>query len=41
MSHIDAIEEWLDIGIPQWREDAELETILRETRQRLMTNSRG
>lgn len=41
MSHIDAIEEWLNIGMPQWREDAELETILREARQRLMPSSRG
>jgi hypothetical protein len=38
ISHVDATEEWLDIGMPRWREDdAELVTILRETRRRLTT----
>lgn len=41
MSHIDAIEELLDIGMPQWREDAEIEPILREARQRLAPGARG
>lgn len=35
MSHVDTTEEWLDIGMPRWREDAELVTILREARERL------
>jgi hypothetical protein len=35
LSHVDATEEWLDIGMPRWREDAELVTTLREARRRL------
>jgi hypothetical protein len=35
LSHVDATEEWLDIGMPRWREDAELVTTLGEARRRL------
>jgi SMI1 / KNR4 family (SUKH-1) len=41
LSHVDATEEWLDIGMPRWREDAELVTTLREARRRLTPPSRG
>ena len=41
MSHVEATEEWLDIGMPRWREDAELVTILSEARHRLTPHSRG
>src|SRR5262249_12615170 len=34
-SHVEAAEEWLDIGMPRWREDAELVAILSEARRRL------
>jgi hypothetical protein len=35
LSHVDATEEWLDIGMPDWREDAEMVTTLSEARSRL------
>lgn len=41
LSHVDATEEWLDIGMPRWREDAEVVTILCEARRRLTPPSRG
>jgi len=41
MSHVEATEEWLDIGMPRWREDAELVTILSEARRRLTPHSKG
>src|SRR5262249_26694197 len=41
MSHVEATEEWLDIVMPRWREDAELVTILSEARRRLTPHSRG
>jgi hypothetical protein len=41
MSHVEATEEWLDIGMPRWREDAELVMILSEARRRLTSHSRG
>lgn len=34
--HVDATEEWLDIGIPAWREDPELAAAVREARHRVM-----
>jgi hypothetical protein len=40
LSHVDATEEWLDIGMPRWREDAELVTTLREARRRLTPPAR-
>jgi len=39
LSHVDATEEWLDIGMPRWREDAELVTILCEARRRVTPRS--
>ena len=39
MSDVDAIEEWLDIGMPRWREDSELVTILCEARRSLTPSS--
>jgi len=33
MCHVEATEEWLDIGMPRWREDAELVTILSPRRE--------
>jgi hypothetical protein len=35
ISDVEAAEEWLDIGMPGWREEAELVTILSEARRRL------
>jgi SMI1 / KNR4 family (SUKH-1) len=40
LSHVDATEEWLGIGMPRWREDAELVTTLREARRRLTPPAR-
>src|SRR5262245_10411776 len=33
VSHVDATEEWLDIGLPGWREDPELLDVVREARR--------
>jgi hypothetical protein len=33
--HVDATEEWLDIGMPLWREDIELASVLAEARRRV------
>jgi hypothetical protein len=41
MSHVEATEVWLNIGMPRWREDPELATILSEARRRLTPHSRG
>jgi len=41
VADVDAIEEWLDIGMPSWREDSELVTILCEARHRLTPRSGG
>ena len=41
MSDVDAIEEWLDIGMPRWREDSELVTILCGARRSLTPRSGG
>ena len=41
MSDVDAIEEWLDIGMPRWREDSELVTILFGARRSLTPRSVG
>ncbi len=34
-SHIDATEAWLDIGIPEWRDDAELADAVNAARARI------
>jgi hypothetical protein len=41
MSHVEAMEELLDMGMPRWREDTELATIRSEARRRLTPHSRG
>jgi SMI1 / KNR4 family (SUKH-1) len=41
MLDVDAIEEWLDIGMPRWREDSELVTILCSARRSLTPRSGG
>lgn len=35
IKHVDATEEWLDIGIPSWRSDSELAASVQEARRRL------
>jgi hypothetical protein len=35
IEHVDATEEWLDIGIPSWRSDPELAASVQEARRRL------
>ena len=35
LSHIEATEEWLDIGLPEWREDARLRSAVEGARRRL------
>jgi cell wall assembly regulator SMI1 len=34
-AHVDATKEWLDIGIPKWREDSELAGAVEEARRRV------
>ncbi len=34
--HVDATEEWLDIGMPGWKEDAELSTAVGAARRRVV-----
>lgn len=33
--HVDATEEWLDIGMPKWREDSEMAGAVAEARRRV------
>jgi hypothetical protein len=33
--HVDATEEWLDIGMPKWREDSEIASAVAEARRRV------
>lgn len=35
IAHVDATEEWLDIGMPLWREDIELASAVAEARRRV------
>jgi hypothetical protein len=35
IEHVEATEEWLDIGLPQWRDDAELSAAVAQARRRV------
>ena len=35
IAHVDATEEWLYIGMPKWREDAEMVGAVAEARRRI------
>ncbi len=41
LSHLEATEEWLDIGMPKWRDDAELLEVVHAARGRLTSHCSG
>ena len=38
-AHVDATEEWLNIGMPSWRDDAEVAAALSEARRRVTSGA--